>query len=88
MSDKTVSVGLKIDGDASGARAAVRETDKALQGLNATGQKAGTVADGVDQIGNAAGRSAQKAAPANRSIRDGIKSIGDQLTEVKLLYAG
>lgn len=88
MSDKTVTVGLKIDGDASGARAALRDTDKDLQGLNATGQKTATVAAGVDQIGDAATRSAQKAAPANRSIRDGLKSIGDQLTEVKLLYAG
>ena len=88
MSDKTVTVGLKIDGDASGARAALRDTDKDLQGLNATGQKTATVAAGVDQMGDAATRSAQKAAPAKRRIRDGLKSIGDQLTEVKLLYAG
>lgn len=39
MSDKTVSVGLKIEGDASGARAALRDTGKDLQGLETTGGK-------------------------------------------------
>lgn len=39
MSDKTIAVGLKIEGDATGARAAVRDTEKDLQGLGATSKK-------------------------------------------------
>jgi len=49
VSDKTVSVGLKIDGDAKGAQAAVDATDKALQKLPEASQKAKTSADRLNE---------------------------------------
>lgn len=78
---------IKIDGDASGAVKAVGQAEKSLNGLGDAGKGAGVAAKNVDGIGEAAQRSAQKADPANRSIKDGIASIGTQLTEVKALYA-
>ncbi len=48
MSDKTVSVGLKIEGDASGAQAAVEATEKSLNKLPETTGKASRAANQLD----------------------------------------
>lgn len=61
MSDKTVSVGLRIDGDAKGAQAAIEATDKGLQKLPEAAQKAKTGADRLNESFNKLGiRSAQQ----------------------------
>lgn len=49
MSDKTVSVGLRIDGDSKGAQAAIDATDKGLQKLPEASQKAKTSADRLNE---------------------------------------
>lgn len=87
MSNKDVSVKLKIDGDASGAQAAISTTEKGLKGLGEAGGGPREAAAGVDEIGHAAGRAEIKSASSHRRIADGIKSISEQLNDVKMLYA-
>ena len=48
MSDKTVLVGFKIDGDASGAKAAISTTEKDLQGLSSGTQKTKESSDALN----------------------------------------
>lgn len=85
MADRDLSVKLRIDGDAKGATGALDATGKGLAGVEGA---AASAASGTGALGAAAERSAATAVPAHRRVADGIKSISEQLAEVKLLYAG
>lgn len=88
MAGKEVGVKLRIDGDSKGAQQAASATARELEKLGEAADSAGRMgATGIDNIGNAAERAEAKAKPATRKIADGIKSISEQLSEVKMLYA-
>jgi tape measure domain-containing protein len=84
---KDLKVTIELDGKASGATKAIQETDRGLRELASAGKGAEVAAAGVDEIGNAAQRAEAKATPAHRKVADGVRSISEQLTEVKTLYA-
>ena len=91
MSDRDLSVKLRIDGDAKGASAALDVTEKGLAGVQNSSTGVGAAAQGaaskLGEIGQAAEQSEARATPSHQRIAEGIKSIGKQLSEVKMLYA-
>lgn len=77
MSNKEVAVGLVIKGDSSGARAAVHDTEKDLQGLGATGQKTKASTDDLNASFNKLGiRSFDQIDAEFKAINQEIVNLG------------